>query len=519
MSQNIFLTILVVFFVSISSVDAKQESTLKDTAISWHKSGMPKALERAQKQNQPLFVYWGAVWCPPCNVIKSTLFKDPLFVQATHDYISVYLDGDTEEAQKWGEKLKVMGYPTLMILSPQGKEVLRLSPANSVDDLVSTMNYSRNVWNPIADILTQTLSSQQVDARKVKSLAMYSWSQDKEVSENAEDYSEKLFQLEDKLKNSNLKKERTLIFMTALGLKLESLEEKQELEQFQKKKYKIRIEEILNNPELLKANMSSLAYQAESLISHLTEDSKEGVSKERVSFIEIYLHKMQAFRNTKNISFVHYYSTFYPLIDFEESFEIKVEESDKKQLIAYTTKNLPKTKDPKAREVMINQTSYILFKFGMTKTAKQMLTTAMKTTLNPHYLMSTLGYFEKEEGNKVKALEWYEKAYQSAKGPATKLQWYGSFVRNLIELKPDDNASIKSHVNILLNDYTYMADSFWGRNYRVLVAVKKSINKWAEEKKEISWVKEMKLQGQKKCSLSKKEIYKSACDKFYQEFI
>lgn len=75
------------------------------------------------------------------------------------------------------------------------------------------------------------------------------------------------------------------------------------------------------------------------------------------------------------------------------------------------------------------------------------------------------------------------------------------------------------HVSILLKDYTNMADSFMGRNYRVLVSLKKSINKWAREKQQASWVKKVTAQGQKICSQSKNDIYISACEKFYKEFI
>jgi protein disulfide-isomerase len=518
MTKNLFASILILFFVLISCVQASQESSLKDMQISWHKSGMPEALELAKEQNRPLFVYWGAVWCPPCNVVKSTLFKDPKFIQATRDYISVYLDGDTKQAQKWGEELKTMGYPTLMILSPEGKEVLRLSPSNSVDDLVSSMNYTSNVWNPISEVLTQVLLEPDVNAEKVRSLAIYSWSQDKEVTEKPEEYAEKLFQLEEKIKNSILTRERAQFFMTALSFKLESLKEKQKLKNQLQIKYKTRVEDILNNPELLKANILYLAYDAKKLVSHLTEDAKTGQSKERLDFIELYIQKMRAFRKLKYTSYNNYYTTFYPSIVFAENFGVKADEKDKNQLIEYTTRNLAVTKDRKTREVMIDRTSFMLFEFGMKDIARKMLTTALKTTPNPFYLMSTLGYIEKEEGNNQQALEWYKKAYETAKGSATKLQWYSSYVKNLIELNPDDQA-IKSHVNTLLMDYTHMNDSFWGRNNRVLVSLKKSVNKWAEEKREISWLKAIQTQGLNKCSASKKEIFKTGCAKFYKEFI
>ena len=390
MNRIQFISILVMIFISISTVEAKTE-------ISWHKSGMPAALQQAENQNLPLFVYWGAVWCPPCNVVKSTIFKDPQFIQSTKHYISVYLDGDTEEAQKWGDNLKVMGYPTLMILSPAGKEVLRLSPGNSIADLVSTMNYTKNVWNPVSEVLTQAVSSDIIDPQKIQSLATYSWSQDKEVSEQSDEYSKKLFQLDSKLKNSNLNKARALIFMAALSIKLESLTEDQQLSKPEREKFKSRLEDILTTPELLKATMMSLAFAGDSLVKHLTEKPEKNQTSDRPSFINLYVYQMRQYRNSKDLPFDHYYATFFPSLDFEENFDIKLEQADITQLADYTSKILPQTKDPKAREALLSDASYLLFKYGMKQQAKEILSSEMRTTKHPYYLMSTLGYFEKRE--------------------------------------------------------------------------------------------------------------------------
>lgn len=65
-----------------------------------------------------MFLYWGAVWCPPCNQVKSTIFNRPDFIAATRQFVPVYLDGDSENAQQLGEKFKVRGYPTMILFRP-----------------------------------------------------------------------------------------------------------------------------------------------------------------------------------------------------------------------------------------------------------------------------------------------------------------------------------------------------------------------------------------------------------------
>ncbi|MCH6552301.1 MAG: thioredoxin family protein [Planctomycetes bacterium] len=85
-----------------------------------------QAFDLAEREGKPLFLYWGAVWCPPCNQIKSTIFSQRAFIEKTKLFVPVYLDGDTESAQIWGERLDVWGYPTMLVLSPEGREVMRM---------------------------------------------------------------------------------------------------------------------------------------------------------------------------------------------------------------------------------------------------------------------------------------------------------------------------------------------------------------------------------------------------------
>jgi hypothetical protein len=213
-----------------------------------------------------------------------------------------------------------------------------------------------------------------------------------------------------------------------------------------------------------------------------------------------------------------FFASFNPAIDFHENFDTPFDDSDKKQLIAYTLQAIKKTHDKKARAAMLSDATYTLFKFGMKREARQITQAALKNAIAPYYLMSMMGYFEKEDGNNNEALAWYQKAYQSAQGPATKLQWYGSYIRNLIKLKPDNNQAIKSHVAQLLKDYTRMPDSFWGRNQRVLASVRKAAAKWAEEQLEDDWLQVIQKQGQQRCVSARNEAWRAGCEKYYAGF-
>src|SRR5437588_630771 len=76
-----------------------------------------KAFALGKQSGKPVFLYWGAVWCPPCNQVKATLFSRPDFVERSHAFVPVYVDGDKPAAQKIAARFKVSGYPTMILSS------------------------------------------------------------------------------------------------------------------------------------------------------------------------------------------------------------------------------------------------------------------------------------------------------------------------------------------------------------------------------------------------------------------
>src|SRR5664279_1132756 len=108
------------------AVATKAEPGPAEGGIDWQKGDIDAAFATAKAANKPVFLYWGAVWCPPCNQIKATVFNRPDFVERSKGFIPVYLDGDTPGAQKLGSQFKVRGYPTTILFKPDGTELTRL---------------------------------------------------------------------------------------------------------------------------------------------------------------------------------------------------------------------------------------------------------------------------------------------------------------------------------------------------------------------------------------------------------
>src|SRR6188768_3520981 len=133
------------------------------SAIAWREGDVDDALAEAREQGKPVILYWGAVWCPPCNQMKSTLFKDPGFIAETEKFVPVYLDGDTAGAQAWGERFGISGYPTVIVLRPDGTEVTRISSATMAGQLPDLLRVAAGRTTSIETLL----ASAQADPAKL----------------------------------------------------------------------------------------------------------------------------------------------------------------------------------------------------------------------------------------------------------------------------------------------------------------------------------------------------------------
>src|SRR6188768_4345274 len=91
--------------------------------IAWFGGSVEEALTAAAAQHKPVFLYWGAEWCPPCHDLKAHVFPRSDFLQALRQFVPVYLDGDAPGAQRVADQFGVQGYPSVLVLTPDHREL------------------------------------------------------------------------------------------------------------------------------------------------------------------------------------------------------------------------------------------------------------------------------------------------------------------------------------------------------------------------------------------------------------
>lgn len=120
--------------------------------LTWH-TDLDQAKAVAQKENKPLFLFFtGSDWCSWCKRLNAQILSQSAFQDyAAKDLVLVKIDflryTPMEEKQKeynnsLARQYQVQGFPTVMLLSPQGAVLGRtgyqdLSPQGYVEHLKS----------------------------------------------------------------------------------------------------------------------------------------------------------------------------------------------------------------------------------------------------------------------------------------------------------------------------------------------------------------------------------------------
>mgnify|MGYP001823806722 CR=1 FL=1 len=154
---------------------ATQQATAAPATIPWFNGTVEQAFAAAKAGDKPILLYWGAEWCPPCHVLKATIFRRDEFIAQSQLFVPVYLDGDTERAQKYGEQFGVYGYPTVIIFSPAGEEITRIPGGMDIEQYVSVLELALNALRPVADLLAMVEQGKAIGDDDWRLLANYYW--------------------------------------------------------------------------------------------------------------------------------------------------------------------------------------------------------------------------------------------------------------------------------------------------------------------------------------------------------
>jgi hypothetical protein len=399
-------------------------------AIAWLDGALDAAFASARAQRRPLFLYWGAVWCPPCNRVKSDIFGRDEFIQRSAAVLCYHLDGDSAGAQALAARYRLRSYPTLVLYAPDGDEITRLPCELDGELFVAAFDAALAVHEAgsnAASALQAGLSGARApSADEWTLLSHYSWDTDEGKLLGRRELAATLSALAGASTNPDAAVRLGLHAQLAAG----SADAAFLLAAFSDARLARSNMDILGNSGV---NLIKIAGRREELAAALSGTAAQWADDFWLSAPDRLTAVRLQMRLTRLLA---------PTQGLQDQVRRRVEEA------------LAESTDPYERHTLVNTAVSALNEAGLSAQAEQVLLAELPRSHSPYYFMLSLAGIAKRRGDTAGALAWYGKAWQAATGPATRLQWGVTYLSALIELTPQDQARIAQAEQGLQADIT-----------------------------------------------------------------
>ncbi|GAB4557285.1 MAG: thioredoxin family protein [Rhizobacter sp.] len=430
------------------------------------------AFARAKAARQPVFVYWGADWCPPCNQVKATLFNRQDFIERSRAFVPVYIDGDSPGAQKLGARFKVRGYPTMVLFSPGGEEITRLPGEVDAQQYTQLLTLGLSAQRPVKAVLADARAGGQgLSANDWRLLAFYSWATDEQQQVvPPKQLPALLKQLADACP-SEAAGACTRLFLQAWAAS--------EPQASPDPAARERLLAVLRQAEPSRVHMDVLSNNAVELTRALSSPK----TPQRQQLVDAYDASLAGLANDATLSRADRLGaliarTQLARLDAPAKTQPAVPAALLTDVREHVAQADRETTNGYERQVVIPTAAYLLEQAGAGDESDRLLQSNLASSPSAYYLMLGLAGNAKRRGDTAAALRWYEQAFERSEGPATRLQWGATYVTALVDLAPQDEARIEKVVQQLINEAAAQPDVFYERSARSLQRVSDKLLAW-----------------------------------------
>jgi thiol-disulfide isomerase/thioredoxin len=447
--------------------------------IAWQSGDVDAVFAAAKKDHTPVFLYWGAKWCPPCNQVKATIFNRQDFIERSRHFAPVYVDGDSPSAQRLGSRFKVSAYPTMILFTPDGSEITRLPGEVDADQYMRVLAMGMNGARPMKDTLAAALASggsaNRLAPEDWRMLSYYSWGTDEAQLVVKNDVAATL----QRLAKACPAEQRE----SATRLQLHALTEAASGKDMKPRNDAAGaglLRTVLSDPQVARANFDILINNA----GRLTKSVTLPKSPERAELVAAWGKPLAALVADPSLSTADRLTVVIAQVEVAHLDDEKG--ALPAPLLASVRSEVARadreTADPYARQAVISTAADALAEAGLLAESDALLNSELARSHSPYYYMLGLAANAKKRGDKAAALGWYEKAYTAADGPATRLQWGASYVSALVDLSPQDAARIEAATTHVIGELDARPDTFFGRNQRALDRIGRKLTAWNTDK-------------------------------------
>jgi thiol-disulfide isomerase/thioredoxin len=448
--------------------------------IDWYPGDVEAAFAAAKAASKPLFLYWGAEWCPPCAQIKSTIFNRREFQERSRLFVPVYLDGDTPSAQKQGERFDVVGYPTMILFRPDGTEITRLPGTVDVARYGKILDVALADARPVADILASATKGGEVSAGDWQLLAYYSWATDRGRMVPAKDRVATFRTLGERCP-VEMKSDCARLYFDYLGALADAAgDDPKVMTGLERAAARRHVLELLASPAVARANTDNLLYGPKEVIALLSDAGTPERSELTRAWGEALDRLAQdsgaALSAPETLNLLRARVLLAELDAPDAPLPPALLEEIRRGVATVDAR----TTDPYARQAAINAAAGVYWEAGLDADANTLLVKELEKSKTPYYFMLDLAELAEKAGRKQEAVEWLARAYAGAQGPATRFQWGYSYLVGLLEMTPDDAVTIEKTGLQLIGELGQAPDAFYQRTRMRLEQLSVKLLEWGE---------------------------------------
>lgn len=432
-----------------------------------------RAFSQARAEKKPVLLYWGAQWCPPCNQLKATLFNRADFIERSKRFVAVHIDGDLPGAQKLGGRFKVRGYPTMILMSPDGSEITRLPGEVDAPQVMALLALGLGGGRPVKAVLADARSGQPVSGPEWRLLAYYAWDVDEAQLVPAGERAGLLAQLSAACPASEAE--------SATRLLLKALAESDDGKGIKPDAaLRQRVNRLLADPLASRAQMDVIGNAAADITRALAP--QPGADRQALATaFDRALQRLQADTSLSRADRLGALISRVSLarIDLpQDERQPKLAPALVQQVRQQVARDDREMTDPYERQAVTSSGAWALSEVGLWAESDALLKANLAKSHSPYTLMSQLASNARKQGRTDEALRWYEASYARSEGPATRLQWGAGYVSALVELAPQDEARIERVVRQLFAEAGKDPAAFHERSARSLQRVGHKLAEW-----------------------------------------
>ncbi|MDE2398074.1 MAG: thioredoxin family protein [Burkholderiales bacterium] len=432
-----------------------------------------RALAQARSAHEPLLLYWGARWCPPCNQLEATLFNRQDFALLAKSFVAVHIDGDRPGAQKLGQRFKVSAYPTLLLLASGGNEITRLPGAAEPAQVLALMQAGLAGGRPVKDLLADARAGKKLAAEAWRELAFYSWDTDEGQVLPKSALAATLVDLAVACPASEAETSNRL-WLKALAASGEGRGVKADA------RLRQRVLALLADPAQARAQADLISAEAPHIVGVLVADD----ARARPALIGAFDAVLRRFAADASLSRADRIAALRARVDLarldqpDAALRVRLPAPLLRDLRAEVRRADLEIRNGYERQAVIPEAAFALDRAGLWRESDALLKANLAKSAAPYYLMSALGANARRLGHKAEALGWYRRAYSTSVGASTRLQWGADYLEALVELAPADTGAIESTAIALMTEAGRDGDAFDGRSALALQRMGRSLLAW-----------------------------------------